>query len=76
MPGTQFNERLNGIMDAALDQHASLPADTEAFAVSLVNCDEPNASVRTIGVSRDIMDAYAVREIDRKTFQQNWQPLS
>ena len=73
---TQFNERLNGIMDAAVSQYASMPKDIDAFAVSLVNCDDPDASVRTIGVTRDIVTAYANRDIDRKTFQQSWQPLS
>ena len=75
-PGTQFNQRLNGIMDAAVSQSASMPTDIEAFAVSLVNCDDPNASIRTVGVTRDRVTAYATREIDRKTFQQSWQPLS
>lgn len=75
-PGEQFNERLNGIMDAAVSQQASMPTDFETFAVSLVNCDDPNAPVRTIGVTRDMVTAYATREIDRKTFQQSWQPLS
>ncbi len=74
--GTQFNERLNGIMDAAIGQYAIMPTDVEAFAVSLLNCDDPNASVRTIGVTREMVSAYATREIDRKTFQQSWQPLS
>ena len=75
-PGTQFNERLNGIMNSAVDHSLSIPTDIEAFAVSLVNCDDPNATVRSIGVTRDLIDAYAADEIDRKTFQQAWQPLS
>lgn len=75
-PGAEFNERLNGIMDSAVDQQPSMPADIEAFAVSLVNCDDPNATVRAIGVTRDLIEAYAAGEIDRKAFQQAWQPLS
>ena len=51
-PGTQFNQRLNGIMDAAVSQSANMPTNIEAFAVSLVNCDDPNASIRTVGVTR------------------------
>ena len=75
-PGEQFNERLNGVLDKAVDLHNRIPVDVEAVAVSLVNCSDPNATVRTIGVSRDILDDFATDDIDRKSFQQSWQPLS
>ena len=75
-PGPEFNTRLNGVMDAAVSVHESIPAQIEAFAVSLVNCDDPNASVRTIGVARSILDDFAEGEIDAKTFQRAWRPLA
>ena len=75
-PGPEFNLRLNGVMDAAVSVHESIPAQTEAFAVSLVNCDDPDASVRTIGVARSILDDFAEGEIDAKTFQRAWRPLA
>lgn len=75
-PGEQFNERLNSVLDSAVASHDRIPEEVEAVAVSLVNCSDPNATVRTIGVSRDILDDFATDDIDRKSFQQSWQPLS
>ena len=75
-PGDEFNARLNGVMNSALHQLARMPTDIDAFAVSLVNCADSNATARTIGVSREAMAALVAGDIDRKTFQQAWQPLS
>ena len=75
-PGPDFNERLQAVMNAAVTVNADIPQDIEAFAVSLVNCADENASVRTIGVARSALDEFAADEIDAKTFQRSWQPLS
>ena len=75
-PGPEFNERLQAVMNAAVTVNADIPQDIEAFAVSLVNCADENASVRTIGVARSVLDEFAADEIDAKTFQRSWQPLS
>ncbi len=75
-PGPEFNARLQAVMDAAVSVSDRIPAQIQAFAVSLVNCDDPNASVRTIGVARSILDDFAEEKIDAKTFQEAWRPLT
>ena len=75
-PGPEFNVRLQGVMDAAVSVSDSIPPQIAAFAVSLVNCADPNASVRTIGVERSVLDDFAEEKIDAKTFQRAWRPLT
>lgn len=75
-PGPEFNVRLQGVMDAAVSVSDSIPPQIAAIAVSLVNCADPNASVRTIGVERSVLDDFAEEKIDAKTFQRAWRPLT
>lgn len=75
-PGPEFTVRLQAVMDAAVSVSDSIPAQIQAFAVSLVNCEDPDASVRTIGVARSILDDFAEEKIDAKTFQEAWRPLT
>ncbi|MDE2820187.1 MAG: hypothetical protein OXI40_10695 [Chloroflexota bacterium] len=75
-PGPEFNVRLQAVMNAAASVSDSIPARIEAFAVSLLNCADPNASVRTIGVARSVLDDFAAEAIDEKAFQRAWRTLA
>ncbi len=74
-PGPEFNTRLGAVMDAAANLHKSMPEQVEAFAVSLLNCADPDDSARTIGVDRSILDDFATGEIEAEAFQQAWRLL-
>ena len=69
-PGPEFNTRLDAVMVAAANLHESVPEQVEAFAVSLLNCADPDDSARTIGVDRSILDDFATGEIEAEVFQQ------
>ena len=74
-PGPEFNTRLDAVMVAAANLHESVPEQVEAFAVSLLNCADPDDSARTIGVDRSILDDFATGEIEAEVFQQAWRLL-
>ncbi len=74
-PGPEFNTRLGAVMDAAANLHESMPTQVEAFAVSLLNCADPDDNARTIGVDRSILDDFATGEIEAEAFQQAWRLL-
>lgn len=76
VPGRDFNARLNIVLTAAVAVADNLPAGVEAVAAGLLNCDDPQARLRVIGVTRGILMAYAAEEIEAKDFQRAWQPLS
>ncbi|MCY4069988.1 MAG: hypothetical protein OXG60_01685 [Chloroflexi bacterium] len=75
-PGPEFTARLQEVMDAAARLSDSFPTEIQAFAVSLLNCADANANVRTIGVARSILDDFAEEKIGAKTFQKAWRPLT
>ena len=75
-PGPEFNVRLQAVMNAAARVSDSIPAHVQALAVSLLNCADENASVRTIGVARSVLDDFAAEAIDDKTFQRAWRTLA
>ncbi|MCY4018362.1 MAG: hypothetical protein OXG39_03050 [Chloroflexi bacterium] len=75
-PGPEFNARLQAVMNAAARVSDRLPAQVQAFAVSLLNCADENASVRTIGVARSVLDDFAAEAIDDKAFQRAWHNLA
>ncbi len=76
IPGREFNERLNRVMHALVELHDSIPEDIEAVAAGLLNCSDPDASLRVIGVSVDVIVDFANEATDDKDFQRAWQPLS
>ena len=53
-----------------------IPADADAVAAGLLNCDEDNANPRVIGVSVETIQQFLDEEINSKEFQRAWQPLS
>lgn len=75
-PGPEFNARLQAVINAAARVSDSFPAQVQAFAVSLLNCADENASVRTIGVARSVLDDFAAEAIDDKAFQRAWRTLA
>lgn len=76
IPGREFNERLNQVMNAAVEMIDAFPEEVEAVAAGLLNCPDPNASLRIIGVTVATLEDYAREDIDAKEFQRAWQPLS
>lgn len=76
IPGREFNERLNRVMNAVVEKAEEIPEDIEAVAAGLVNCDDPDANLRLIGVAVSVIMDFANEEIDAKDFQRAWQPLS
>lgn len=75
IPGREFNERLNQVMNAVVSLADTIPEGLDAVAAGLLNCPDPNASLRIIGVAVEAIKGYAEEEIDEKDFQRAWQPL-
>lgn len=76
IPGPEFNQRLNTVLTAVVSLEEDLPEDIEAVAAGLVNCDDTDAGLRIVGVTRTIISAFANEEINAKDFQRAWRPLS
>ena len=76
VPGTEFNARLDTVLTTVVDLANRLPEEIEAVAAGLMNCDDEDASMRIIGVSRETVEAFANEEIRAKEFQRTWQPLT
>ncbi len=75
VPGPQFTERLNVIMQVVVSLSKGIPEGVEAIAVSLMNCDDVDATMDTVAVARDLVQAYASDEIGEREYQQGWKPL-
>ncbi|MCY3866516.1 MAG: hypothetical protein OXG68_13850 [Chloroflexi bacterium] len=76
IPGPEFSQRLDTLLTAVVSLEADLPEEIEAVAGGLVNCDDMDAGLRIVGVTRATISAFADEEIDAKGFQRAWQPLS
>ncbi len=76
IPGPEFNQRLNAVLTTVASLEEDLPEEIEAVAAGLVNCDDADAGLRIVGVTRATISAFASEEIDSKDFQRAWQPLS
>ncbi len=76
VPGPEFNARLEKVLTTIVDLANRLPEEIEAVAAGLLNCDDDEASMRIVGVSRETVEAFANEEIRAKEFQRTWQPLS
>ncbi len=74
--GPEFNERLNTVMQALVAIVSVLPADIEALATGLLNCADPDARLRIVGVPKAMLQQYADGALDERDFQRVWQPLS
>ena len=76
VPGPEFNDRLNVVMNATVALADDMPDGIQAFGAGLLHCDDPNATQRIIGVTRRAIIDYANEEIKAKEFQRAWQLLS
>lgn len=76
VPGPEFNARLDTVLTTVVDLANRLPDEIEAVAAGLLNCDDEEAAMRIIAVSRATVEAFANEEIKAKEFQSAWQPLS
>lgn len=76
VPGPEFNDRINVVMNAAVALADDMPDGIQAFGAGLLHCDDPEAKLRIIGVTRRAIIDYANEEIKAKDFQRAWQPLS
>ena len=76
VPGPEFNDRLNLLMNAAVALADDMPAGIQAVGAGLLHCDDPEAKLRIIGVPRRTIIDYANEKIKAKDFQRAWQPLS
>ncbi|MDE2748633.1 MAG: hypothetical protein OXI34_06700 [Chloroflexota bacterium] len=75
IPGPEFNARLNMVLTSVVSLADDLPENVEAVAVGLLNCDDPAASLRIIGVARSVLADFANEEIEARDYQRAWQPL-
>lgn len=76
VPGPEFNDRLNLVMNAAVALADDMPQGIQAVGAGLLHCDDPEAKLRIIGVTRRTIIDYANEKIKAKDFQRAWQPLS
>ena len=76
VPGPEFNERLSIVMHAVVNVAEDIPVEIEAVAVGLLNCADPDANLRIIGVQVSLILQFANEEIEARDFQRGWQPLS
>ena len=76
VPGPEFNTRINTVLSAVVAAADDIPEDIEAVAAGLLNCDDPQANLRIIGVARSAISDFASEEITDRDFQRAWQPLS
>lgn len=76
VPGPEFNDRLNVVMNAVVALADDMPDGIQAVGAGLLHCDDPEAKLRIIGVTRRTIIDYANEKIKAKDFQRAWQPLS
>jgi len=75
IPGAELNARLQTVLTSVVPLADDLPEGVEAVAVGLLNCDDPAASLRIVGVARSIIAQFANNEIKDRDYQRAWQPL-
>ena len=76
IPGPELNERLYTLLTSVASVAEDLPANIEAVAAGLLNCDDPSANLRVIGVARKAINEFAKNAMDARDYQRAWQPLS
>ena len=75
LPGTDFNAKVASIMQAVVTLANEIPAELDAAAAGLLNCDDPNARLRIIGAEVSLIRDYASGAIDDRDFQRGWKQL-
>lgn len=75
LPGTDFNAKVASIMHAVVTLADEIPAELDAVAAGLLNCDAPGAALRIIGSEVRLIRDYASGVIDDRDFQRGWKQL-
>lgn len=75
LPGTDFNAKVAGIMQAVVTLADEIAAELDAVAAGLLNCDDPGARLRIIGAEVSLIRDYASGAIDDRDFQRGWKQL-
>ena len=75
LPGTDFNAKVASIMHAVVTLADEIPAELDAVAAGLLNCEEPGAVMHIIGSEVRLIRDYASGEIDDRDFQRGWKQL-
>lgn len=73
--GAESSLTLNSVMGVLVELASDAPEDVEAFAVTLVDCNNEQSATRTIGVERSFVQSFSDEEIALKDFQREWKPL-
>ncbi|MCY4464367.1 MAG: hypothetical protein OXE46_02390 [Chloroflexi bacterium] len=75
LPGTDFNSKVASIMQAVVTLANEIPAELDAVAAGLKNCDDPGATLRIIGSEARLIRDFASGAIDDRDFQREWKQL-
>ncbi|MCY4147451.1 MAG: hypothetical protein OXF90_13415, partial [Chloroflexi bacterium] len=76
LPGVDFNSKVAAIMQAMVNMADMMPAEFDAVAAGLLNCDDPGASLRLVGVEARLILDFARGAIADRAFQREWRQLS
>ncbi len=75
MPGADFNFKVSSIMQTVVKLADEIPAELDAVAAGLLNCEDPAASLRIIGTEVRLIRDYVSGVIDDRAFQREWKQL-
>ncbi len=75
LPGADFNAKIAAIMQAVVTLADEIPAELDAVAAGLLNCDDPGARLRLIGLEVQFFRDFASGAIDDRAFQREWKQL-
>ena len=75
LPGADFNAKIASIMQAVVTLADEIPAELDAVAAGLLNCDAPGARLRLIGLQVQFFRDFASGAIDDRAFQREWKQL-
>ena len=74
-PGADFNAKVASIMQTVVSLAEEIPAELDAVAAGLLNCDDPAAALRIIGAEVRVIRDYVNGAIDDRAFQREWKQL-
>ncbi len=75
LPGADFNSKIASIMQVVVTLADEIPAELDAVAAGLLNCDDPGARLRLIGLEVHFFRDFASGAIDDRAFQREWKQL-
>ncbi len=74
--GSEFSNRLNRVIEVAVELADAIPIGAKAVAAGLLDCNDEGAAPRIIGVAVETIRQFLDEEIDAREFQRAMQPLS